>query len=994
MKKLVLNALIMSCFYAFIGLSLQCLTINLVTASSGNAQIKMNVYQTTVSVNFENSSLMEVFNAIESQSDFEFAYNNSEIDSKVRVNLKRANISIGDLLYEMSKQASLHFRQVNNNISVVKAADGTGSAIEVLEGASVTGSIKDEYGNALIGASVTIKGTTTGASADIEGKYTIDNLEAGTYQLVASYVGFTTQVKTVDVVEGANTINFVLDVDLMGLDEVIVTGNSNPKTKLQSSVAITTINSKTISEYSAPTTANVLQSIPGFLVETSGGEVGNNLFARGIPSAGAYEYVQIQEDGLPVFEDGALQFANIDNFQRVDLTLNRVEAIKGGSASIFASGTPGGIINFTSKTGQNETEGVTKLTVGDYGLMRTDFNIGGAIVKDQLFYNVGGFYRVDQGIRSPGFDANKGGQVKANFTYQFKKGYARVYYKHLNDRNIFYQSTPFVKDADGVKEYPGFDANYGTFTSRNFSKLKVPQGGGGFFEANLEDGVHPVSNAVGGIFEYDLTDKVSVKNAFKSTTIDLDYNAIFAAQWMGDVSTQDQVATNFGVPTTDASFTYEDNGSTLASATELKRADFWNIKKQMQNVANNLSFNFDLDQLNLTAGYYYSNWKSDQNWNWTSYLVSASDNPRLVNLEDTNTGVAYTSNGISGITWLQRESQIQNTVNALYADAEYAISDNLTANAGIRYDNHQFAGSGDHGTWGNDIGVLGKVDGDLTDYNTADNGVNILRGDYTYWTYDLEEVSYTAALNYQFSDAMASYVRYSHGFRTPIEESFYGPAVESGAGSAGLEDLEPTFVDQAELGFKYSSPNVALFANAFYMKLDNIAYQDIRAGGVSEKKFANVQNIGLEIEAILKYGNFGLNLNGTIQNPEYKDYEGDNAALNGNLARRISNYYFTIRPSYNLVENLNVYVSYVHFGRKYQDIGNTFELPAFGTVATGASYLVNNVRFAVDATNLFNVIGLTEADGLSSGAAPVDGQTFMGRSVLGRAVRLSVAVNF
>jgi len=43
---------------------------------------------------------------------------------------------------------------------------------------------------------------------------------------------------------------------------------------------------------------------------------------------------------------------------------------------------------------------------------------------------------------------------------------------------------------------------------------------------------------------------------------------------------------------------------------------------------------------------------------------------------------------------------------------------------------------------------------------------------------------------------------------------------------------------------------------------------------------------------------------------------------------------------------------------------------------------------------LFNTIGLTEADGRSDGAAPVDGQTFMGRSILGRTARLSVAINF
>ncbi len=45
-------------------------------------------------------------------------------------------------------------------------------------------------------------------------------------------------------------------------------------------------------------------------------------------------------------------------------------------------------------------------------------------------------------------------------------------------------------------------------------------------------------------------------------------------------------------------------------------------------------------------------------------------------------------------------------------------------------------------------------------------------------------------------------------------------------------------------------------------------------------------------------------------------------------------------------------------------------------------------------TNVLNTIGLTEADGLQSGAVPSDGQTFMGRSILGRAFRFSVGVDF
>ncbi|MFI0428597.1 TonB-dependent receptor [Mariniflexile sp. HMF6888] len=855
------------------------------------------------------------------------------------------------------------------------------SGIAMAQNGSISGTVTDTNGAPLPGVNVLIQNTSKGSVTDFDGNYSISELANGNYVIEVSYIGFKKQQLPFIIKGGGVKLNVVLQEDLMSLSEVVVTGSGNPRKKIESSVAITTLGSKQIEDQAPQSTADLLQAIPGFLVETSGGETGNNLFARGIPTAGAYEYVQFQEDGMPVFEDGALQFANIDNFQRVDKTVKTLEAVKGGTAAIYASGAPGGIINFISNTGQNEFKGTTKLTVGDYGLFRTDFNLGGAFVEDKIFYNVGGFYRVDDGIRDPGYKANNGGQVKFNMTYKFDKGYARIYFKNLNDRTIFYQSTPFVKDGNKVKEYKGFDANYGTFANKEMAYINVPQGGGGFFTANLEDGIHPKTTAIGGEFKYDLSDVVTVKNSFKNTDIDLDYNAIFAAAWMGDVTSQNDYATGLGIDPADAVFTYNNGGSALPSNRNLKRADFWNIRKQMNNFANNLTFNFNWDKVNLNLGYYYSNWKSHQNWNWSSFLTSVEDEGRLVNLTDTNSGTDYTYHGISGISWLQRESQITGTVNAIFVDTEIKASDDLTLNLGFRYDNDKYEGIGDHGTWGNDIGVLPN--------NNADNGVNILTGNYINWDYKVSELSYSAAGNYKFNDNMATYLRYSKSFRAPIEEAFY-VAVESGLGNAALDELEPTKVNQTELGFKYSADKIAVFANLFHMKLDNVTYQDIGVGGVSERKFANVKNTGIELETILKLGKLNATVNGTLQNPEYSGYEGSQAALNGNLARRISKFYFNVRPDYNITDKLNVYAKYSYFGKKYHDIENTFELPAFGVVNAGASYKVNNLRFGLDASNIFNTIGLTEGDG----AAPANGDVFLGRSILGSAVKLSVAINF
>jgi len=846
---------------------------------------------------------------------------------------------------------------------------------------NVTGIVKDANGEPLIGVSIAEKGTAKGTITDFDGKFSL-SFEGNSVQLVFSYVGYKSQEKTA---KNGDVLEIVMEGDALSLNEVVVTGSSNPRTKLESSVAISTLSAAQIESDAPISTASLLQNVPGFLVESSGGQAGNNLFARGIPSAGAYEYVQFQEDGLPVFEDGALQFANIDNFQRVDATISKVEAVKGGSASIYATGAPGGIINFISKTGQNELGGKAVLSIGDYGLFRSDVNLGGAIVQDKLFFNVGGFYRVDGGIRRTGYNANDGGQFKSNLTYNFKKGSLKVFYKHLNDRTVFYQSTPFVLKGGKVSGVDGFDPNFGTFSSSNYSRISVPQAGGTYFNKNLEDGIHPISDAIGTTFKYYISDKVSVNNSFKATKINQSYNAIFAAQWMGDVSSQATIAKNLGLADGDSEFTYNQDGSPLASNVNLKRADFWNIEKQMGNFANNLAFNFDLKNLNLNVGFYYSNWQSHQNWNWSSSLVTVSDDPQLVNLKSKSTGTEYTYHGITGITWLQRESQLAGLVRAPFADAEYTVNKKLTINVGLRYDFDKYSGSGDHGTWGNNLNLLAN--------NNADNGANILTGKFVNWKYDVNELSYTGAVNYKINDNMATYLRYSRGFRAPIEESFYF-AIESGKGSAALADLNPTTVNQVELGYKFTKSSFAIFANAFLMNLGNIAYQDIQAGGVSEKKFANVQNIGLELEVEKRFKKLNLRFIGTIQNPQYKNYEGTNAALNGNVARRISKFYCTFRPEYSITNKLNVYASYQYFGKKFQDIENKFELPGFGSLAAGASYQLNNVRFAIDATNLTNAIGLTEADGLQSGLAPTDGQIFMARSILGRSLRFSVGVDF
>jgi len=860
----------------------------------------------------------------------------------------------------------------------------TSSNLFAQEKITVSGKVFDEGGQTVPGANVSLKGADQNVVTDINGAYIFSNVAAGTYTISATNVGYKSFEKKITVKEGESIEeNLFLETESQNLQEVVVTGSSSPRSKLESSVAITTMGAKAIEDRAPASTAALLQTIPGFVVEASGGEIGNNLFARGIPSAGAYEYVQIQEDGLPVFEDGALQFANADTFYRLDETVSKMEAVRGGSASIFANNAPGGIINFISKTGQNDFQGRAKFSTSDYGLFRTDLNLSGALIQDKLFFNIGGFYRADSGVRNTGFTANKGGQIKGNLTYKFDDGdYLRVNFKHLNDRNTFYLPIPLKSNNGKIEGIDGFDPNYGTLTSVNFSHLNVPQYGGGTFSADLEDGSHPVINSIGAEFKKKISDKVSFKNAFKQTAIDLNYNAIFPN---GGPWTQDAYATDIQNTTAaNLTYTYVDNGAAVDPNALIMRADHWYIHKKMDNFANNFSFSFDLDPVQLTAGYYYSNWKSNQYWNWNSYLVSVSDNPRLLNVEDNTTGVNHTWNGVERITWLERDAQTKGLLNDIYADAEIKATDNLTFNAGLRYNKDKYSGYRDNARFfAEDLGVI--------DNNTADDAVTTVKGNpYTYWRYDVSEWSYTAAGNYKFNDNMASYVRYSHGFRSPIEESFYDNA-------ADLSKLENTEVNQFELGYKFSNSFFSVNANLFHMNLKNVAFTDILSDGSSENKFADVNNIGLEVETNARYEMVKLNFTFTVQKPEYDNFTGTNADgstfdFNGNTARRIPKFFCNLRPEVDITKDFSAYVQFSYYDKKFTNQDNRQVLPAYKEVGAGLNYKYNNLRFAVDASNLFNEIGLTEGDPRQTTSAASD--VFMARPILGRAFRFSVAVNF
>jgi outer membrane receptor protein involved in Fe transport len=306
-------------------------------------------------------------------------------------------------------------------------------------------------------------------------------------------------------------------------NDIIVTAVARGQNRLDSSVSVSSLNAEAIAAAAPRSAAEIFRNLPGIRSESSGGEGNANIAVRGLPVAsGGAKFLQLQEDGLPILEYGDIAFGNADIFLRSDFNVQRVEAVRGGSASTFASNSPGGVINLISKTGDKDG-GAIQGTVGlDYGEYRLDADYGGKL-SDSLKYHIGGFYRIGEGPRRAGYDGNKGGQIRGNITKTFDGGFFRLNFKYLDDRAIAYLPSPVrVTGSNGNPTYtslPGLSANNDTIHSIYFTQAVTLNGSNGREVDDIRDGMHPIVKAIGFETGFDVADGWTVNDKFRYSDI-------------------------------------------------------------------------------------------------------------------------------------------------------------------------------------------------------------------------------------------------------------------------------------------------------------------------------------------------------------------------------------------------------------------------------------------------------------------------------------------
>ncbi|TNE67974.1 MAG: SusC/RagA family TonB-linked outer membrane protein [Bacteroidetes bacterium] len=239
---------------------------------------------------------------------------------------------------------------------------------------TVVGTVKGDDGEALIGATVAVKGTNTGARTDVEGKYSVE-VPAGSNVLVFSYTGYKSQEITL----GASNVLDVVMVGGLELGETVVTALGVSREQKSLAYAVQQVDGDNLTQARDANIVNQLSGkIAGVNVISSSGNVGasSRITIRGNTSITGNNQPLFVVNGIPMDNraqgSGGSQYGGVDFGNAIqDINPEDIESVtvlKGPNASaLYGSRGANGVILITTKTGKASKKGLGVSYTGDIG---------------------------------------------------------------------------------------------------------------------------------------------------------------------------------------------------------------------------------------------------------------------------------------------------------------------------------------------------------------------------------------------------------------------------------------------------------------------------------------------------------------------------------------------------------------------------------------------------------------------------------------------------
>jgi len=472
--------------------------------------------------------------------------------------------------------------------------------------------------------------------------------------------------------------------------------------------------------------------------------------------------------------------------------------------------------NFILKQGTEVPSGSIGVTYGNENLRRVDGFFGFPIATD-WYGSVGGFYRVSDGVRSPQFAADKGGQYTGTLTHDSDNGTMTLYARVLNDRNQFITPIPLIqRGTDNFSAYPGFDPLTDTYYSKAIQHVFLAGYPGGGTSANLANGRGAKMSFFGGNFDYDLGDGWNLSDKFLIDGGDVDTNALFSGSNPLTLGAFLDANTPAGSV---ASANYVGGGAVDPSQSVISQG-WWYIHKHLKNMSNDFRLSKEIFEGNtLTAGVYLAHYTDDDKWalgnqmlmtntpNATPITVSYVDGGVTKQLTD-NQG--FLDNGGYNIT-----ERGKATNKAFYLSDSWRVGKWLFDLSG-RIENQDAR---------NVVCNLTNVPLDNDPNTLYNNSVPVCNGTFSTTDYNKTHPSWTFGVNYELADNMSVYFRANKG-------AHFGDFDNALRGNTTGNTPPLQKVQNFEAGYKYQSDKLYADISVYHRQFNGLTYQPTDGAGV------------------------------------------------------------------------------------------------------------------------------------------------------------------
>ncbi|MGX5817524.1 TonB-dependent receptor [Chitinophaga lutea] len=306
-------------------------------------QVRATAYSQKLSLHLRNAPLTKVLKEIRKQTGYTFFCNSDMLREKGNVSITVEQANLKEVLDKCLTPNNIHYSIVENTIILtvappIEVSAATPAAI------SVFGKVTDAQTNEpLVGASIKVKGSSTGTSTDAGGNYTLQLPEGGG-TLVVSFIGY----ENIELpVSKAGALNIALKAKALLTDELVVVGYGTQKRK-DVTGAVSSVRVGAISANVSHNISSAIQGrVPGVSVESASGAPGAGLVItiRGMSTLG---------NNAPLFIVDGVFVSNLDGVSPNDV--ESIDVLKdAATASIYGSRAANGVVIVTTKGGRKES---------------------------------------------------------------------------------------------------------------------------------------------------------------------------------------------------------------------------------------------------------------------------------------------------------------------------------------------------------------------------------------------------------------------------------------------------------------------------------------------------------------------------------------------------------------------------------------------------------------------------------------------------------------